>query len=518
MIRVFGRRIPNLRVRVFRNVYMDDFFKKLHIVMKSVRLDHDTKKAMRNRLVFVMESGDMRRGLSARTMAWGWLFRPAFFSFTILSLIGGGTSFAAEGSLPGDLLYLVKVHVNEEVRAVLALSPAAKTDWEVTRAERRLEEAAQLVVSGNEDERITKDLEDRFVEHANNVSLRVQDLEDEGEGEQASVLVAKFEATLRAHDELLQNLEGDRLAVKARAQSFREKVYEEVRDFEDARISFETKATLRAQERAREAAEDKLRVAESLLSSPDWYRPMRVKASSTTEVDARVQAARDILTEGHRQFDAALYEEAFVLAQEAIHAAQAAQAFAQAQARYVKLGLPTEGGVSLAARTETKKDKQDDDRSLSYRAKDIPSRDVRERDNNDDDSDTRKDDDEDSNTLSFQGLRVAIPDDVVRGTYAIRSQDEWEAVMGDAGTAPVDFKERIVLAAFSGLRATGGYIVRIDNVEIVKNNITVRVTETIPGDACMVTQAFTAPYDMVSIEKTDKSIEFIITEETRDCR
>src|SRR3989338_8750977 len=43
---------------------------------------------------------------------------PAFAAVFVL-IIGGGPAAAAEGALPGDILYPVKVHVNEEMRATL---------------------------------------------------------------------------------------------------------------------------------------------------------------------------------------------------------------------------------------------------------------------------------------------------------------------------------------------------------------------------------------------------------------
>ena len=60
----------------------------------------------------------------------------------ILALMfgGGGISYAAEGAVPGDALYPIKVSVNEEVRDLVAFSPEAKADWETRRLERRLAE------------------------------------------------------------------------------------------------------------------------------------------------------------------------------------------------------------------------------------------------------------------------------------------------------------------------------------------------------------------------------------------
>ncbi|MDO8468642.1 MAG: hypothetical protein Q7S29_02685 [Candidatus Peribacter sp.] len=75
------------------------------------------------------------------------LFRPftaALSSAMALLLIGGGMAYAAEGSLPGDMLYPIKVHVMEPVISGLALTPARRTQWGIRTIERRLEEADAL--------------------------------------------------------------------------------------------------------------------------------------------------------------------------------------------------------------------------------------------------------------------------------------------------------------------------------------------------------------------------------------
>src|SRR5262245_60533234 len=67
---------------------------------------------------------------------------PIFLALALL--FTGGVSFAAEKTVPGDLLYPVKVGVNEEVRGWVALSDHAKASWDARVASRRLEEAEEL--------------------------------------------------------------------------------------------------------------------------------------------------------------------------------------------------------------------------------------------------------------------------------------------------------------------------------------------------------------------------------------
>lgn len=54
------------------------------------------------------------------------------------------TAAAAEQALPGDLLYPIKVHVTEEVRALATRNTETRAAWELERAERRVDEAILL--------------------------------------------------------------------------------------------------------------------------------------------------------------------------------------------------------------------------------------------------------------------------------------------------------------------------------------------------------------------------------------
>lgn len=77
----------------------------------------------------------------------------------------GGTSYAAQGSLPGDFLYPVKISVNEQVQAALAVSPVAKAQVHASLAERRLEEAQQLAVRGTLDATTTMEIQQNLTSH-----------------------------------------------------------------------------------------------------------------------------------------------------------------------------------------------------------------------------------------------------------------------------------------------------------------------------------------------------------------
>lgn len=66
----------------------------------------------------------------------------------LVLLLSGGTSYAAEGAVPGDVLYPVKVDVNERVQSAFAVSDAAEAKLQAHLAEERLHEAETLAARG----------------------------------------------------------------------------------------------------------------------------------------------------------------------------------------------------------------------------------------------------------------------------------------------------------------------------------------------------------------------------------
>lgn len=75
----------------------------------------------------------------------------AFAVLALLIIVGGNISYAAAQSLPGDLLYPIKIHVNEKIQGVLKVTPKATAKWEQKKIENRLDEVKTLVEKGEFD-------------------------------------------------------------------------------------------------------------------------------------------------------------------------------------------------------------------------------------------------------------------------------------------------------------------------------------------------------------------------------
>lgn len=127
-------------------------------------------------------------------------------SLLIVSLFGGGTAFAAEGAVPGDILYPIKTDITENVRGAFALDNEAQATFEAWRAERRLNEAAKLVQKGSLSADAKEKIETKFSEHSDRVEDRLVKIAEKNPA-LAAELSARFEASLHAHEAILENLE-----------------------------------------------------------------------------------------------------------------------------------------------------------------------------------------------------------------------------------------------------------------------------------------------------------------------
>ncbi len=72
-------------------------------------------------------------------------------AFCLLLVLSGGVVFASGGSLPGNILYPLKVSIVEPIRAALTFSPEAKIQYETGLTTKRLTEAKTLAAEGKLD-------------------------------------------------------------------------------------------------------------------------------------------------------------------------------------------------------------------------------------------------------------------------------------------------------------------------------------------------------------------------------
>lgn len=168
--------------------------------LQRVRLTHAEKDRM---LTAILEQP------AAHAFAWqvfASLRRAGALSLVAVLLMGSGAAYAAEGALPGDFLYPVKVNVTEPIRGRFARSARARAEWKSMLAQRRLEESETLAAEGRLTDEWHRDLVALFQEHADDVSSEIEAMLEGAEVAQAAELSADFEASLNAHASMLDRI------------------------------------------------------------------------------------------------------------------------------------------------------------------------------------------------------------------------------------------------------------------------------------------------------------------------
>ena len=147
---------------------MEHFTKKLNKGFTSTRLTSGERTSMRARVLAHMEAhpAESKSPYFFYSFQFTSTARYALAGFLVLVLTGASTTSAAQGALPGDLLYPIKISVNERVELAFATTQGEKAQVEVRLAERRVAEAQELEAEGRLNGILTAQIERHFDEHA----------------------------------------------------------------------------------------------------------------------------------------------------------------------------------------------------------------------------------------------------------------------------------------------------------------------------------------------------------------
>lgn len=310
---------------------------KLFKKIKEIRLNKTDKKAVRDNLVLFMKEhpsviSEDRGRLTSYTRSNSFfplsvnklILKPMPIIIILALMIGSGTSLAAQGAMPGDVLYPVKLSVNERVASWVAVSDEAQADWEVRVATRRLQEAEELSSEGRLDAKALATIEAKFDAHADKVSDRIEEFKAKEDFEAAIEVASNFEVSLRAHEKILSHM-GEEGSVAS-------KVRIEIEGTNKDRVEVETHLYGKAS--GSDSAEGKLKAAKNKIEEVKKFIE-RVKASlgaeAVVEAEARLKIAEGLVAKSEAKIQAKAYGEAFVLAQRAHSTAQSAKLLVKAE-------------------------------------------------------------------------------------------------------------------------------------------------------------------------------------------
>ncbi|TSC68852.1 MAG: Uncharacterized protein G01um101456_462 [Parcubacteria group bacterium Gr01-1014_56] len=174
-----------------------------------VRLSSSEKDSMRARIYERIGASRRLKEALVRPQPTHWFVFSMRYSMALVAvvvvLVGSTTAYAAQGSLPGGLLYPIKIYVNENVEGALAISNEAKASFHTTVAQERLKEAEALASEGRLDAASAAQIESSFDTHVAQADAIVKTLEDEDAGVAVEVS-ARLDSSLAAHSSILARI------------------------------------------------------------------------------------------------------------------------------------------------------------------------------------------------------------------------------------------------------------------------------------------------------------------------
>lgn len=130
---------------------------------KDIKMTMEEKSLLRSVLVSLPTSLAVTVKSPYVTKAHFWTFGKALIAACLIIVLSGGSlSYAAEKSLPGELLHPIKTEFNEEVVSMLKIKPEEKLAWQEKRMERRVKEIEELRKRGKFNERAQIQIEKSF--------------------------------------------------------------------------------------------------------------------------------------------------------------------------------------------------------------------------------------------------------------------------------------------------------------------------------------------------------------------
>ena len=188
---------------------MRNLFKQLKKGSREVRLTTEEKNVMRQTLMQFARQNPVVRTSQARKSRG----IPSPYSFmrkargfkavtaTVIGglLIGGTVSFAAEGVLPGNVLYPVKTQVNERVRGLVAVTPQAKAGWDIALVERRLSEMKEVGMLESVPPETKEVARENVMKYTERAQKRITELDD-NDDERALAAAENLARVLQTHE------------------------------------------------------------------------------------------------------------------------------------------------------------------------------------------------------------------------------------------------------------------------------------------------------------------------------
>jgi hypothetical protein len=186
---------------------IEHIFKSLKREGENAKLSEEAKRTMRLNVLEYVNSHPIQPKK---------IISPYFSRFSLLMkfssvaavavIVIGSTLYAAGNALPGDLLYPLKVNINEEVKGFFIIGDSNNVAWSEEKVSQRLQEAETLATEGKLDANTQAELGGYFEENIKEFNQRLDEIK-KTDLAAAATASAHFETVLKVHQALLNHLD-----------------------------------------------------------------------------------------------------------------------------------------------------------------------------------------------------------------------------------------------------------------------------------------------------------------------
>ncbi len=268
--------------------------------------------------------------------------RPAAALATLLLVaLGGGTVWASQTSLPGEILYPVKI-LSEQAQVALAISPQSQAEIRLDLAQKRVQEIRQVFdraqggQNNQEPPQAWQQALENFNQQAQAIVEQTSRLQNQGQLEQANEINNQLKATVKIsekimagvsqkqHEKLTQDIE--------RVQSVMTQIGQKV-DKKQTEIDQQEQRRFQTPDRS---AQNKIVTAENEIAQVQKFIDLKEKKAGTSTLSAaidKLQEAGTTLELAKVYASQQNFDQAFAKAKEAFSSAIEAKTLAQLNER-----------------------------------------------------------------------------------------------------------------------------------------------------------------------------------------
>jgi hypothetical protein len=198
----------------------DPKFEKFIFDLENIKMTSTEKSKLRQSLLsFAIQQDYKQQQIASLVSPFKLIFKKSLaFAFIGVLTLGSLTQVGAAYSLPGDVLYPVKI-AQEEVVLKVQRNDEEKINYQIKRTEKRIQEATSLAQKGDIDIEIEKKIAENIQKQTQEVHNHISKIQ-ESNPEKALAFNTEFKSTIKVNSEILKKVSGK----KSRKQRVREEL------------------------------------------------------------------------------------------------------------------------------------------------------------------------------------------------------------------------------------------------------------------------------------------------------